>query len=72
MHDSSFRYQYSTVSPRGAREGPGEVQHPLAPLRSAYGHRYYHRLLRVLSMVLSIIIVLQNWSEHVIMAGNDP
>ena len=31
MHDSSFWYQYSTVSPRGAREGPGGAQHPLAP-----------------------------------------
>ena len=31
MHDSSFWYQYSTVSPRGARERPGGAQHPLAP-----------------------------------------
>ena len=31
MHDSNFWYQYSTVGPRGAREGPGGAQHPLAP-----------------------------------------
>ena len=36
MHDSSFWYTYGTVGPRGAREGPGGAQHPLAPLRSAY------------------------------------
>ena len=31
MHDSSFWYQYSTVSPRGAREGPGGGTAPLGP-----------------------------------------
>ena len=31
MHDSSFWYTYGTVGPRGAREGPGGAQHPLAP-----------------------------------------
>ena len=31
MHDSSFWYTYSTVGPRGAREGPGGAQHLLAP-----------------------------------------
>ena len=30
MHDSSFWYQYSTVGPRRAREGPRGAQHPLA------------------------------------------
>ena len=42
MNHSSFWYQHSTVSPRGAREGPGGAQHPLPPpLRSAYVSIYY-------------------------------
>ena len=42
MHDSSFWYQYSTVSPRGAREGPGGAQYPLAPPQIRLCIQYTH------------------------------
>ena len=35
MHDSSFWYQYSTVSPRGAREGTAPLGPPSDPPMAA-------------------------------------